>query len=73
MKETKLLLMCKYCQCKLLTEKDNAMCMHIEYFTDTNSDTHVCYDCSSFKNVKRYFGSEYVDNDLDDVPDPNVL
>tara|TARA_Y100000389_G_C17454614_1_gene517230 strand:+ start:591 stop:902 length:312 start_codon:yes stop_codon:yes gene_type:complete len=69
MNDEKVLLMCKYCECTLLTEKKNEMCMHIEYFTDTNTDTHVCYDCSKFKNVKRYFGSENLDSDLDNFDD----
>ena len=61
----KVLLVCKYCECTLLMEKNDEICMHIEYFTDTNTDTHVCYDCSKFKNVKRYFGSEDLLEELD--------
>lgn len=55
MNETKVLLVCRYCECTLLTENNNDMCIHIEYFTDANTDTHVCYDCSKFKNKKRVF------------------
>ena len=56
MEQSKIILMCKYCECVLLTEKNNTMFMHIEYFTDTDTDTHVCYDCSKFKNLKMYIG-----------------
>ena len=67
MKEPKViipLLMCKHCECLLLTENNNEMVMHIEYFTDTTTDAHICYDCSHFRNVKRYFGGEHLDSDL---------
>jgi len=60
MNET-ILLVCKHCECILLMERNNQMCMHIEYFTDTHTDTHVCYDCSKFKNAKKYFGAENLD------------
>ena len=66
MNDPKVLLVCKYCKCKLLTEKNNEMSMHIEYFTDTYTDTHVCYDCSKFKTVKKYFDAQTLDSDLDD-------
>lgn len=65
--ESKVLLICKYCECVLLTEKNNTMLMHIEYFTHTDTDTHVCYNCSRFKDVKKYFGAENLDSDLDDT------
>ena len=55
MKEPKLLVVCKCCACKLLTQQNNQMIMHTEYFTDTNTDTHICYDCSRFKNMKKWF------------------
>jgi hypothetical protein len=71
MQETKIILICKYCGCELLTEKNNKMFMQIEYFTDNSSDTHFCYDCSKFRNVKRFFGAEHLDSDaLTDAPWP---
>ena len=51
----KVLLVCHDCECKLLTEKNSEMIMHIEYFTDNNTDTYICYNCSRFKNTTRYF------------------
>lgn len=53
--EPKVLLICQQCECVLLTEKNNEMFMHIEYFTHNDTDTHICYNCSRFKDVKKYF------------------
>ena len=69
MQEPKVLLICTHCECLLLTEKNNTMFMHIEYFTDNDTDKHVCYNCSRFKEVKKYFGAENLDSDLDDLGD----
>ena len=55
---TKVLLVCHGCECKLITEKNSKMMMHIEYFTDNDTDTHICYNCSRFKNKTRYFDLE---------------
>ena len=65
MQEPKVLLICNHCECALLTEKNNTMFMHIEYFTHNDKDTHVCYNCSRFKDVKKYFGAENLESDLD--------
>uniref|UniRef100_A0A6C0IXF5 Uncharacterized protein n=1 Tax=viral metagenome TaxID=1070528 RepID=A0A6C0IXF5_9ZZZZ len=62
MQEPKVLLICKHCECVLLSEKKNIMFMHIEYFTDIEYISHVCYNCSRFKDVKKYFGAENLDD-----------
>jgi hypothetical protein len=67
MQEPKVLLICQQCECVLLTDKNNEMFMHIEYFTHNDTDTHICYNCSRFKDVKKYFGAENLDNDLNDL------
>lgn len=78
MQEPKVLLICQKCECVLLTEKNNEMLMHIEYFTHSIciqnifTDTHICYNCSKFKDMKKYFGSENLDN-LDDLYDPSII
>lgn len=63
MQEPRVLLICQQCECVLLTEKNNEMFMHIEYFTNIDTDTHICYNCSRFKEVKKYFGAENLDTD----------
>ena len=63
MQESKVLLICKHCECVLLTEKNNTMFMHVEYFTNTDTDTHVCSNCY------RVVGSENLDSDLDNLDD----
>lgn len=69
MQEPKVLLVCQQCECVLLTEKNNEMFMHIEYFTTLNlsndTKTHICYNCSKFKNMKKYFGSENLYSDTE--------
>lgn len=62
MQKPKVLLICQQCECVLLTEKNNEMFMHIEYFTHNDTDTRICYNCSRFKDVKKYFGAENLDD-----------
>ena len=59
--EPKVLLICQQCECVLLTEKNNEMFMHIEYFTHIDTDTHICYNCSRFKDVEKYFGAKHME------------
>ena len=56
MNDEKTMLWCNRCGCTLLTEKNHKLCMKIEYFTDINTETHICYNCSSFRNVQKCFG-----------------
>lgn len=62
MSEPQILLVCKNCECTLLTERNNKMCMEIEYFTNIDTDTHVCYNCSRFRNAKKFFDATNLDS-----------
>lgn len=54
MQKPKFILVCNKCNCTLLTERNEELFMKIEYFTDTNTDTHTCFDCYKFKGMKKY-------------------
>lgn len=46
MHASKDLLKCDVCQCTVLKDVNGTISMQIQYFTNTTTDTHTCFNCS---------------------------
>lgn len=58
MKVSKVLLSCRVCGCALLKEMHGVLEMEITYFSDMQTNTHVCYNCSRFNGMEKFMSAD---------------